>query len=436
MFAKLNFALGLVLCLLMAGCVTTSDEGRMRMVVPNEVGAVYSEVEVQTKLAFTPDASCLPDCSEADAFRERVWRIAQQLEGPTRQFGQERGVAVPLINVSVPLKDDIGTMSSAAGNVIIFDGLRTLRLSDPALAFLVAREMGHIIGHHHEENTATGLAVSLALSIAFPVVGLLQGAQAAYAATSAPLTLASSVASLAGSRVVRAIYKEDQRREADSYALQILLRAGWTPFQVDTALEEAEERIGDEGWMGELRDSRRLLTRVAFGPVLPDETQLAASAAIASNPSAATSVIEQSPQLVTSESSPPVAEMALKPSPNLVEASPEPVSGARENVTSVIRAKPECSVRMVRGKKQQVCKPPPKAKPALPHEKEKAVELRSKPVPAIKAKPAPAVKPKPAAAPPKVSAKAESKSGPKPKPKLQPTQKPKPKPKGRAADID
>lgn len=268
--------LPVIACLLLAGCAATSESGRSRMVAPGEIGAVYSEVEVQARMALIPNAMCEPDCRAVDAFREQVWRLAQRLDVAARQFGKERKHDVPLFNISVPLKDEIGTLSSSAGNILIFDGLRPLAMSEPLLAFLIAREMGHIIGRHHEENTATGLAVSLAIALVFPVAGLIQGAQAAYAASSVPVTLASSVASFAGSRVVRSIYKLDQRREADGFALQILLRAGWTPFDVAAALHAAEVQIGEDGWMGELRDSKHWLATVAVGPIEPTATELAA----------------------------------------------------------------------------------------------------------------------------------------------------------------
>jgi Zn-dependent protease with chaperone function len=390
--------------LLLGGCAATTESGRERVVAPGEIGAVYSEVEVQTRLAFTPDASCEPDCAAADAFREQVWALAQRLDVAARAFGRERGQSVPAFNVSVPGKDDIGTLSSAAGNLIVFDGVRQMALPAPALAFLIAREMGHVVSLHHEENTATGLAVSLAIAIAFPVVGLIQGAQAAYAATTLPMTLASSVASFAGSRVMRALYKQDQRREADEYALQILMRAGWSPYAVAAALHEASPHIGEDGWMGQLRDSQAWLALIVTGPQPPTPAELAAT----TNPAPATPA-------VAAASIPPAAAPVRAPrqppapsSPPVRVVPPAPV--LKMNVPKSSQA--ACQVRVIRGVKQLTCKTPsgaPASTPAVksPTKPGKAATLRPGEMPAKSMANPPTAKPR-------TEAKSIRKTAPKP----------------------
>ncbi|MDP1524832.1 MAG: M48 family metalloprotease [Rhodocyclaceae bacterium] len=274
---KSAVALAVGSCLLLGGCATSPDSKRTRLVVPRDLGAIYSDVEMQARLAFVSEAPlCQPlDCTATDEFRGRVRRLTERLMPAALQLAREEKTGIPRMTVTVPSKSDIGTMSSASGSIVVFDGLRLLELSDPALAFVIAREIGHVIGEHHEENTATGIAVSVTVALLFPLAGILQGVEAAYAAS----TLASTATSFAGARVVRAFYEEDQRREADAYALTILTHAGWRAHEVAHAIREATPRLVGAGWMAELRDSQRWLdeimpTLVVATPAVPSVSEI------------------------------------------------------------------------------------------------------------------------------------------------------------------
>ncbi len=259
-------ALPVLALLAWGGFAAPASAERSRLVAPAEIGAVYSEAELQARMAFVPAMICPPeDCDGAKAFRERVSLLGQRLLPSAVHLAEEQGIEIPLIAVTVPGKDDLGTLSSAAGNVIVFDGMRALALSDTALAFVIAREMGHIIAKHHEENAGTGLAVSAAVAILFPVVGLMQGVELAYTAAT---TVASTATSFAGSRIVRNFYADDQRREADGYAMQILAQTGWSPREVAHALHDAEARLAGDGWLADLRMSKQWLDAIVTGPHL------------------------------------------------------------------------------------------------------------------------------------------------------------------------
>lgn len=259
---------------LLLGACATGEAGRARLVVPSELGAAYSDVELQAQLALTADADCALDgCGTAETFRVHVGHLGERLAMAAAALSADLRLGAPRFEVVAPGKDDIGTLSSASGSIVVFDGVRALGLADAALAFLIAREMGHVIARHHEENTATGIAVSVAVAILFPVTGLLQGVEAAYTAS----TLATTATSFAGSRVVRAFYREDQRREADAYAMLILARAGWTPRDVSRALHAAAPRLAGEGWLEELHASRHWLDAIVSGPRLEDALPVAAA---------------------------------------------------------------------------------------------------------------------------------------------------------------
>ena len=238
------------------------------MVAPTEVGVAYSEVEAQARLVLMPDVNCQEsDCVSAAAFRAQVLQLGERLGKAAYKLALELNLPAPRFNVTVPGKHDIGTLSTASGTIIMFDGLHEFEFQEPALAFLIAREMGHVLSRHHEENSATNLSISLAVTLLFPVANLIRGAEAAFAAASTT-SLASSAASYAGSRIVKGIFRSDQQREADEMAVRILAYAGWTPFDVANALQMALPRLSGEGWMAELIESRLWLDQITIGPQL------------------------------------------------------------------------------------------------------------------------------------------------------------------------
>lgn len=239
------------------------------MVAPSEISAAYSEMELQARLAVIPDASCqAKECEAIDTFRVRVERLGLQVSEAAYLLVEELSLDTQSFEVVVPGKDEIGTLSNASGSVIVFDGLRELELSDPALAFLIAREMGHVLARHHDENSATSIGISIAVAILFPVTNVLRGVEAAYA-TATTASLASTAVSMAGSRIVRGLYRSEQQREADLLALQILVRAGWSARDIAAGLEAALPRLQGVGWMNELLETKAWLDPIAMGPPLP-----------------------------------------------------------------------------------------------------------------------------------------------------------------------
>lgn len=253
--------------LLAGGCATPPDSNRPRIVAPNELVALHSDIGVQAQLLLTPEATCEGDqCSPLGGFPDQVARLARRLIPAGRRVAMDAGQADVVFEVSVPGKAEVGTVSSASGKIIVFDGLERLGLSDPALAFLIAREMGHIIARHHAENSTTSLGVSLALALVFPLAGILHGAETAYTASSLAGSLTSTAASFAGSRILQGFYRDDQRREADLLALRILVDAGWSAQEVDAACHVVAPLIVGDGWMDELRASMHWLDQLTMGP--------------------------------------------------------------------------------------------------------------------------------------------------------------------------
>ena len=257
-----------VLALALAGCAATGESGRQRMVAPQGVGAVYSEFEVQAQLAVASDATCAEGaCATRAAFQRQVARLGTALSHAAyREFPQLRR-RIYNFYFQTPAKSDIGILSSALGTIVVLDGVRSLEADDGTLAYLLAREMGHVIAEHHEENSATSLLVSAAVTLALPVANLLRGAAAT--APAAMGTGTATAVSVAGGRALRSMYRPDQVQEADAIAMRLVLQAGYEPEDVVAGLAKLAPRLKRDGWMGELLVSNDYLLAGLAGPPVP-----------------------------------------------------------------------------------------------------------------------------------------------------------------------
>lgn len=282
----------LSLCSLLAACAT-SPNGRSQLVVPQPVSAVYSEVNMRLELVAAADAKGACAESECDASKEfelRVARLGERLAAKAFDIYPDLRERIGRFEFVIAGKGEPGTTSNASGTVVIFGGTRTLELSDPALAFVLAREMGHVIAQHHNENVATKIFVSVLAQVLLPMSGiirslsLLPGASGAAAASTATAgagaaTMATATAaSFLGSKAMIASYWPKQLEEADGIALAILARMGRDTQETADALAAAEPRLDRGGWPQDLRASSSHVARIAQGP-RPDQERLAQLAA-------------------------------------------------------------------------------------------------------------------------------------------------------------
>ncbi|HEY5291299.1 MAG TPA: M48 family metalloprotease [Burkholderiales bacterium] len=275
------------------GACSTSPYGRTQLTMPQTVSAVYSEVNMRLKLVTTADAKGNCTESECDASKEfelHVARLGERLAGKAFELYPDLNQRIGRFDFVIAEKAEPGTTSNASGTVVIFSGTRALELSDPALAFILAREMGHVIGSHHNENAATKIIASILAQVLLPISGifrafaLVPGASSAAAASAttatasagsaAALTATATAASFLGSQVVIASYWPQQLGEADTIALTLLARLGYDPQETADALAVAERRLDDSSWPRDLLASSRHVARIAQGP-RPDKERLA-----------------------------------------------------------------------------------------------------------------------------------------------------------------
>jgi predicted Zn-dependent protease len=255
--------------------------------VPQPLSEIYSEVNMRLQLATTADAlyKCTEsECDASEDFEMRVARLGERLADKAFELYPDLHERIGRFEFVTSDKAEPGTTSNASGTVVVFSGTRALELSDPALAFILAREMGHVIGRHHNENTATRIIVSVLAQVLLPVSGLFRALAllpaASSAAAASATTATATAASFLGSHAVIATYWPQQLAGADTIALTVLARLGYDPQETADALAATEQRLDDSSWPQDLRASSGHVAQIAQGPRLDNErlAQLAASA--------------------------------------------------------------------------------------------------------------------------------------------------------------
>ncbi len=252
----------------LGACASSVPGGRMQMTAPASMSAVYSEVNMKLSLvtAANADSSCAEaECELDRAFDQSVLRLGTRLAQAAYEAYPDLGKRVGSFEFIIAEKANPGSTSSASGTVVIFRGVQKLRLDEAALGFLIAREMGHVIGRHHDEDAATGIWFSVLATVLMPVTSIISGsaALAQTASASAASTAATSAASFVGSRITIASYKSDQLHEADVIAVNLLDRMGWRRSDVADALVAHTRVMGDDIWSKDMRVSAEDVVKLA-----------------------------------------------------------------------------------------------------------------------------------------------------------------------------
>ena len=252
----------ILLILLLAGCAT-SDKGRAQLLASDDIGAIYSDLGLRARLVAAADKDCSSDECEATAiFRRQVGEAGERLSKAAYAAYPELEQRVPRFEFSVPTKQELGTLSNTKGSVVIFSAMSELGMDEAALNFVVAREMGHIIGRHHQENTGLSIAVSVVAQLIFPMANIIRGAAAVLPTTSVVTAATTSAASMLGTRVLQSVYRQDQVDEADTIAFKLLRQTGWDLEEVVRSVGSMEPQlaqIGEGGWISEFKLSKARL---------------------------------------------------------------------------------------------------------------------------------------------------------------------------------
>ena len=254
----------------------TSSDNANDSIVPAGISDAVSDVDMQLRLATKPNAErCVAEnCLQNQVFDSRVQQLGAQLTAAAYAQYPTLKKRVPSFVFSVADKKDAGTASNAGGKVVIFRGLQQLALTDDALSFIMAREMAHVVGKHHNKNTSTKLIISALATILFPAVGIIGASSAATQATTATTLLtsaASTATSMLGSEVALAKMKPSQLLEADDIAVKLLSQPAWSLHEwnlreVASVLQLDESDLTStstsNSWLQDLQTSQHYLQQL------------------------------------------------------------------------------------------------------------------------------------------------------------------------------
>lgn len=248
------------------------------------------------------------------------------------------GKTVSEFQVEIAEKSELGSASNSTGRIVIYRGVQQLGLDDAGVAFLLAREMGHVIAQHHAENSGTRILLSIAAGVLFPALNLFNGSAQVAQATSATTlgtTVASTATSYVGSKAIMAGLRPDQLSEADTVALVLLDREGWHVHDVANALTNTVVAQGYNGWAEDFRlsmarvlkmdsDNRAMELGMQAGPI---DLQLAAM-----------EVPDEVP--VEPVEDVPTPEPAKVPEPTIVDVPP-PAVVTEPSVVAAVEEQPQ-----------------------------------------------------------------------------------------------
>lgn len=225
----------------------------------HSISAAYSNVDMQMGLITQKNAqACVEDeCIAREHFDARVLALGERLAQAAYAVYPDLKKRIPSFEFKVVNKIAAATTSTANGRVVVFRGLQQLALGDEALSYVLAREMGHVIGQHHKQNIATKLIITAIASVAFPALAIISAsstAAQASTATTAITSAASSLTSFVGTEVAIKKAKPNQLAESDHIALNLMVYQGYDMEMVLADLPAAEESA-NTAWMKELQTS-------------------------------------------------------------------------------------------------------------------------------------------------------------------------------------
>ena len=239
------------LCMLpLAGCTTNPVTGRDQIV---DLPAVQTHAQIGYVLSsgvqrIAGSESCDPSCQAQDKYFEaQVRRLGEQLEAAARNMSPQTYERMASFRIEVAPDFGMATGSSASGQVVLGGGIARLEPADDMTAFLIAREMAHVIARHDEEDSGAKIFFS-AIS------------------TLLPFTLvARFFASALGSGVLTGSWAGQQRREADEIAIALLVRSGRSVASVAKSLATGykKERLPEGEWSTRFAESAERVAIVA-----------------------------------------------------------------------------------------------------------------------------------------------------------------------------
>lgn len=230
---------------LLPACSTNPITGRDQILPLPAVQAAHADV------GFALSSGPQRSAEDFAGFSRRAAAIGVRLEASARDMAPDLFERIGKFQIEMNDAIGVDTGSSAGGRIVLGTGLAGLELTDTVIAFLIAREMAHVIARHAEEDSGA--------SIAFSVLGmLLPGVN----------FIARFVATRLGSSVVTDSWAAQQQREADEIAMELLeqtgLRARTVALELDIGINR--ERLPAGEWGKRYFESAQRAERIAASP--------------------------------------------------------------------------------------------------------------------------------------------------------------------------
>jgi hypothetical protein len=258
----------------MGGC-TTAPPVYPERTAALPLAAVHSDITFMLTTGSRQQAVCaeLPVCrngggavaSSPTPIAVQVQRVARALQHGAESLYPDLALRIPEFtdrgfDVYIAVGDELESVSSASGRIALSAAFGVSQPYDDLLAFVIAREMGHVIARHHEENSSVSIATSVVMNILLPGSGLLK-----------------SAASTIGSKLAVSSKRDQQAREADAIALNLLQAAGFSLHDVALSLAIAPAMLDDGSWSQGFRKSSDKVIAGARGSRFADASDPAAA---------------------------------------------------------------------------------------------------------------------------------------------------------------
>ena len=205
--------------------------------VPASLTALHSDLKFSLVTGIRADVTG-DETGATGLLARQTQRLVPALESAARGLYPKMMARVARFDVYVAQSADVETRSSPAGKIAIGSALADLRLTDDALAFVIAREMGHVLGGHHEDNSAASIVTSIIMNLLLPGSSLIK-----------------SAISMASSELAASSDSERQAKEADEIAVRLLETAGYRIRNLALSLATAPVDQGTGSWARSFRQS-------------------------------------------------------------------------------------------------------------------------------------------------------------------------------------
>lgn len=212
------FSLILSATILISSCATTGPGGKQSFIIfPVEqevsIGAGMAE-ELEKTEKFLPDQE----------WQDYINRVGQKIVAVSDRKDIE-------YHFKVIESDQINAFAAPGGFVYFYSGLLREMDNESEMAAVMAHEISHVVARHSVRNIQAALGVSMAYELVF-------GDE-----DNKVRDLAIGV----GMNLLFAKYSRDYEREADSYGIQYMVKAGYNPNGAVTMFQKLAELGGSGG---------------------------------------------------------------------------------------------------------------------------------------------------------------------------------------------